>query len=59
MVTDVAFGTLQESVEVPPSTIVEGEDEKDEPATVGQADTVTVVCNCIAAHEPAPLAVNV
>jgi hypothetical protein len=42
IVTLVALGTLQVSVELPPKAIVPGEAEKDEPATVGQGVTLTV-----------------
>jgi hypothetical protein len=35
IVTEVALGTFQESVEVPPETMDGGDEEKLEPATAG------------------------
>jgi hypothetical protein len=59
IVTEVAPGTLHESVELPPSAMVPGDEEKEEPAAVGHAATVTVVCSVIGEQPPAPSAVSV
>jgi hypothetical protein len=59
IVTLVAFGTFHESVELPPGATVVGEAEKDEPATAGQAVTLTVAVMFMAVHVPGPTAVKV
>jgi hypothetical protein len=59
IVTEVALGTFHVKVELPPGTMLDGDEEKLEPATVGQGVTFTVACNCIEAQEPAPAAVRV
>jgi hypothetical protein len=45
IVTLVAFGIFQVSVELLPWLIVDGEAVKDDPATVGHEATVTVACS--------------
>lgn len=59
IVTLVAAGTFQESVELCPCVIDEGEAEKLEPETDGQAVTETVVCSWTCAQPAAPDAVRV
>ena len=58
IVTDVALGTFQLNVLVAPGAIVAGDAVKVEPATVGQDETVTVVCNWMS-EQPEALAVRV
>ena len=52
MVTDVALGTFQVSVELWPGAMIEGEALNDDPATVGQLVTVTVTSRVVAAQDP-------